>query len=75
MQLWIGQRIEAEFTSIVSQHNKSELQPGGNKQVSNNLISVIRFNMGDRASQLIGHVKNKKAHFKRTILAENQRTN
>ena len=29
MQLWIGQRIEAEFSSIVSQHNKSELQPGG----------------------------------------------
>ena len=28
MQLWIGQR-SCEFSSIVSQHNKSELQPGG----------------------------------------------
>ena len=43
------------------------------------MISVIGFNMGNRAFALIGHVINflqtqKKIHFKRMILAPTQRT-
>ena len=49
-----------------------------NKEVSNTLISVIGFNMGNRAFALIGHVINflhtQKIHFKRMILAPTQRT-
>ena len=71
MQLWIGQR-SCEFSSIVSiisqNYNLEAVHYSAkhnftlpvNKQVSNNLISVIRFNMGNRASQSIGHVKNTK---------------